>query len=183
MDLIKLSDIKFVSGKNRRFAIFLCPYCNQEVEKVKEKGLRDKSCGCNRKHNKHGFYKHPLYTTWSNMKQRCLNPKDKDYKHYGGRGIKISSLWVDDFLTFKQWADKKGYTPGLTLDRINNNGNYEPDNCQFITNVENAIKGNKKLEKSSLTLYQIYDTLRKRKHIKITFEKFTNILKDKENNV
>lgn len=75
-------------------------------------------------------------SVWNKIRQRCLNPKNKDYPHYGGRGISICQEW-NDFLVFKEWAYSHGYDPDApygkcTLDRIDVNGNYCPDNCRFV---------------------------------------------------
>jgi len=83
---------------------------------------------------------HPLYNTWRSMKTRCFNPKCAEYKNYGGRGISVHNEWLS-FKPFEEWALKNGYQKGLTIDRIDNDGNYRPENCQFITRAENARKG------------------------------------------
>ena len=67
------------------------------------------------------------------MKQRCYNPKNHAYKYYGGRGIKICNKWLNDFMSFYNWSINNGYAKGLSIDRINNNGNYEPNNCRWIS--------------------------------------------------
>ena len=101
------------------------------------------SCGCYSKELKrnysHGMYKTPLYKVWCSMKQRCNSPKFKQYKDYGGRGIKICDEWNDKhgFTKFSKWALSHGYEHGLEIDRIDNNGNYEPSNCRFVTHREN----------------------------------------------
>ena len=81
-----------------------------------------------------------LHWIWCSMKQRCENPKNKRYENYGGRGIYVSEEWkgIYGYTNFKQWAIKNGYKEGLTLDRINNDREYSPDNCRWVTNGEQA---------------------------------------------
>lgn len=76
-----------------------------------------------------------LMLIWLAMRARCNNPNSHPYMHYGGRGIKICNEW-SDFMAFKQWAENAGYEPHLTIDRKDNNGNYEPDNCRWITQAQ-----------------------------------------------
>ena len=102
-----------------------------------------KSCGCliadstRERHTTHGLTHHPLFITWGSMKKRCYNPNDKRYNRYGGRGIKICDEWLD-FQTFYDWAIAHGYKKGLSIERKNVDGNYEPDNCCWITIQEQA---------------------------------------------
>jgi len=74
------------------------------------------------------------------MKQRCYNPNNRSYKTYGGRGIKVCDEWRDNFMAFHDWAIANGYEEGLTIDRIDNDGDYEPNNCRWITLQENVSK-------------------------------------------
>lgn len=107
-----------------------------------------KSCGCLRRDTmKKIKYKHGetrvrtrLYGIWIHMKERCNSFTAENYKYYGEKGIKVCDEWKNNFIIFRSWALANGYQENLTIDRINNNGNYEPDNCQWITNVENAKK-------------------------------------------
>jgi transcriptional regulator with XRE-family HTH domain len=81
-----------------------------------------------------------LYGIWGSIKQRCGNPNHRAYHRYGGRGIKICSAWKDNYSSFKEWALKNGYKTDLTIHRINNNGDYEPNNCQWISRGQNTKK-------------------------------------------
>lgn len=74
-----------------------------------------------------------IYRIWCNMKSRCYNGNTSNYKNYGGRGITVCDEWRNDFLSFSEWAMKNGYKDDLSLDRIDNSGNYEPSNCQWAT--------------------------------------------------
>lgn len=99
------------------------------------------SCGCLRDEinhissKKHGLYGTRIYKIWDGMKARCNCKSMKSYKHYGGRGITYCKEW-EDFLPFYKWAIENGYDDDLTLERINVNGNYEPQNCRWITAKE-----------------------------------------------
>lgn len=85
---------------------------------------------------RHGLANTKLYKSWQRMKVRCYNKNYSHYKDYGGRGIAVCDEWLHDVVSFYNWAMDNGYQEGLTLDRINVNGNYEPSNCRWITNDE-----------------------------------------------
>ena len=90
---------------------------------------------------KHGYnkrgHKHPLYTKWDGMVQRCTNENHRAYRRYGGRGIEICREWRCSAEAFIEWSIGNGWKDGLQIDRINNDGDYCPENCRFVTNVEN----------------------------------------------
>lgn len=84
---------------------------------------------------KHGMHGTNIYNVWLNMKSRCLNPMNYDFQYYGGRGITICKEWLDAG-TFCEWALTHGYEEGLSLDRIDNDKGYYPENCRFVTHKE-----------------------------------------------
>ena len=90
------------------------------------------------KHEQHRESNTPLYQVWANMKSRCMTTTCHNYHYYGGRGITICNEWAKSFIAFKKWAMSHGYANTLQIDRINNDGDYTPDNCRWVTSQVNS---------------------------------------------
>lgn len=90
-------------------------------------------------HCTHGLTHHPLYRVWQRMKGCTTNPNHQDYEWYGGKGIRVYEEWFNDFVKFYEWSIANGYRHGLTIDRKDSNGHYEPSNCRWIPFKEQAV--------------------------------------------
>jgi hypothetical protein len=138
---VKDLGMKQCSNQLRRFGIYKCE-CGNKVKKqiscVKNGDTR--SCGClNRERiTKHGYGCHDFYNIWYNMIDRCYNENHKSYKDYGDRGITVCDEWKDDPVKFIKWALPL-WEKGLQIDRRDNDGNYYPGNCRFMTPRENTL--------------------------------------------
>ena len=139
MKFNKLTAVSRVPAKGRTLWRCVCECGKESV--VEGYALRSggiKSCGCIMHTKWEGYEKTKskrLYGVWLSMRRRCDNKNVRAYARYGGRGIKVCSEW-QEFSVFEKWANENGYKQGLSLDRANNNGDYCPENCRFVSMKE-----------------------------------------------
>ena len=168
------------SKKKARYGLYKCGFCGEEfrTQTSSVKSGYTKSCGCynvkrlRESNTKHGFGHTRLYSIWKSMKARTLNPKCADYLDYGGRGITICDEWLD-IHNFYTWSMSNGYeeNKGLSIDRIDNDGNYCPENCRWVSkNIQNR---NKRIFKNNTSGYKGVSYTKKtgRYNAKITINK------------
>lgn len=138
-----LKRTKIVDGMS--YWISVCD-CGNQFELPWSHLRSRKSCGC-LAGEFHGLANTPIYYVWAAMRQRCNSKTHVAWEHYGGRGINVCKEWNESYVPFYNWAIQNGYEKGLTIDRIDVNGNYEPSNCRWVTmKVQSSNKRNSKKE-------------------------------------
>lgn len=152
--------IKEGTIQKRHYGLFKC-FCGKEFKAdiTKVKSCHTKSCGCRKikvlidRNTKHNLVNHKLYWVFASIKDRCYNKRSQRYKDYGARGISVYNEWLNDFMSFYNWAIQNGYKEGLSIDRIDNDGNYEPGNCRF-TNCSIQNRNIRVLRKNNTSGYK-----------------------------
>lgn len=148
-------------GRNYNMVECRCDCGTQKTFNLSEViSNHSRSCGCYRRDRtkealrKHGKSNDSIYKVWAGAKRRCTNENDSGYKNYGGRGITMCAEWIDNSSAFMQWALSNGYRQGLDIDRIDNNGDYSPENCRFVSRTENMRNNrrNRIIEYNGLSL-------------------------------
>lgn len=144
----KLTVIKFSHKKAGKY-YWLCQCDCGKIKAIVSCSLKSgntKSCGCEmNKHSTigertktHGQSHTRLHNIWLDIKKRCNSVTNQAYERYGGRGIQVCKEWMEDYMNFYNWAVSHGYNENLSIDRIDNNGNYEPNNCRWTTKKQQA---------------------------------------------
>ena len=192
----RLVALSYAGQGNRRRTYWLCKCdCGKttKVQSIHLKSGHTTSCGCRLEeihkeianvNYKNGLSKTRLYLTYKNMINRCYRKNGKFYKDYGGRGITVCDEWKNDFQSFYDWAYANGYDENAefgkcTIDRIDNNGNYEPNNCRW---VDNYVQANNKRKNLKLKINGEIDNISNwSKRLNLSYWNLRNYSKGKAN--
>lgn len=165
-------EYELIKGKSKSCGCFMIEKSIETITKYNLSKMPENDIGATSKLQIYPHYKR-LFSIYDGMRKRCYNENNDNYQYYGGRGIIICEEWLYDFMLFYNWAISHGYDNKLTIDRIEVNGNYEPDNCRWVTWEEQANN------KSNTVYYRhegkIKSSLDWCKETWLTFETLKNI--------
>jgi len=159
-----------------RISVVICNICNEEKQVNSYILTKDKpieSCGCLNKKSNGLSRKEKLYNVWQQMRYRCNVKTNKNYYKYGARGISVCKEWDESYLVFRKFALENGYKIGLSIDRINNDGNYEPSNCRWV-NMDIQSRNTRRLRNTNTSNFRGVDKIKNsnkyRSRIKINYK-------------
>ena len=143
----RLTAIKYIGKSKGKQTLWECKCDCGNIAIVHQQNLKSEhtsSCGCynsevaSEREKEHGQSGTRLYNIWHDMIYRCYNSNHRSYKDYGGKGIIVCNEWKDDFEVFRNWAIENGYKENLSIDRIDSDKNYCPENCRWATDIQQA---------------------------------------------
>lgn len=142
---------QYATSKRRiRVGLYQCPSCLGLFRLQPANVKNSKSSSCHKcTVTKHGMVNTRVYKCWESMLSRCHNKTVKTYKYYGGKGVTVCSEWKEDFQVFYKWAKENGYNDSLTLDRIDSDGDYKPNNCRWADRYTQSINQKKRVNNTS----------------------------------
>lgn len=170
-NMLTIKKLSHIKGKYDKYYLCRCECGNEKVIVYRSlKAGVTKSCGCLaiKTATKHGFSNHKLYFVLQGMIERCTNSNHRAYCRYGARGISVCDEWIKDKNSFFTWAINNGYQEGLSIDRIDNDKGYYPDNCRWTTDSEQNINKHYKRSKSG---YKNIELINKKYRVEIKRQK------------
>lgn len=179
MKLLKDLGIRDMGTYKVRFGLYECPSCGKEFE-VRTPSVKSgnttkcKSCKTIKQNTTHGDSGTRLFNIWNHMRYRCSNPNHSKYKYYGAKGTTVCEEWDNSYIAFKEWSLSNGYTDKLTIDRINNDGNYEPGNCRW-TDLSTQSSNTRVIRKTNTSGYRGVS--------KIKYNKWRAVITSKGNHI
>ena len=171
-NMLTIKKLSHIKDKYDKYYLCSCECGNEKVIAYRSlKAEVTKSCGCLaiKTSTKHGFSRHKLYEVYVGMVERCINNEHKAYHRYGGRGITVCKEWAEDRGSFFTWAINNGYEEGLSIDRIDNDKGYYPDNCRWTTRSEQNINKYYKKGKSG---YKNIELINKKYRVNLGRQKY-----------
>lgn len=171
INMLTIKKLSHIKGKYDKYYLCRCECGNEKVIVYRSlKAGVTKSCGCLaiKTATKHGFSNHKLYFVLQGMIERCTNSNHRAYCRYGARGISVCDEWIKDKNSFFTWAINNGYQEGLSIDRIDNDKGYYPDNCRWTTDSEQNINKHYKRSKSG---YKNIELINKKYRVEIKRQK------------